>query len=34
VILWSVAPDGKTITTVDTDPQHETKVTQTLEKMP
>jgi hypothetical protein len=34
VILWSIAPDGKTITTVDTDPQHETKVTQTLEKMP
>jgi hypothetical protein len=34
VVLWTVAADGKTITTVDTDPVHGTKVTSILEKQP
>ena len=32
VIVWTVSADGKSITTVDTDPVHGTKVTSTYEK--
>lgn len=34
VIVWTVARDGKTITTVDTDPVHETKTTMVFDKQP
>src|SRR5271165_4005966 len=34
VIVWTVAADGKTITVVDTDPQHETKTTYIVDKQP
>jgi hypothetical protein len=34
VIVWALAPDGKTITVSDTDPLHETKTTWVLEKQP
>jgi hypothetical protein len=32
IIVWTVAADGKTINVVDTDPQHGTKTTYTIEK--
>ena len=34
VIVWALAPDGKTINMSDTDPQHETKTTWVFEKQP
>lgn len=34
IILWTVAPDGKTIKLVDTDPVHGTKTSSILDKQP
>jgi hypothetical protein len=34
IIVWTVAADGKTMSSVDTDPVHDTKTTSTLDKLP
>jgi hypothetical protein len=34
IIVWSVAADGKTISVVDTDPQHGVKTTYIIDKQP
>lgn len=34
VVVWTLAADGKTITVVDTDPQHGTKTTSVMERQP
>ena len=34
IVMWTVSPDGKTITSVDEDPRHGTKSSMTLDKQP